>query len=226
MLEQRVVVDGELRVERARLPFGRDYQRVDLAEQRVALDEAAVKLPDDVEQLLLLARVVDPRAVDETTRLVGLVALERVDVQSRERVGVLLGDLLDLDTALGGEHQERLFRPTVEGHREVVLLGDLGGALDPELPHDVAADVEAEDLFGLPLGVGRVVRQLDPAGFAAAAGEHLRLYHDLPAQLLGCGARLGRRGRRPALGRRDPEAPEELLALVLVQVHRRRTLAG
>jgi len=32
----------------------------------------------------------------------------------------------------------------------------------------VAADVEAEDLVALPLGVGRNVRELDPAGFAAA----------------------------------------------------------
>ena len=51
-------------------------------------------------ELLLLARVVDPGAVDQAPRLVRLVALERVDVQTRERVGVLVGDLLDLDAAL------------------------------------------------------------------------------------------------------------------------------
>ena len=31
--------------------------------------------------------------------------------------------------------------------------------------------------------------------------------------------------REPSLGDRDPDAPEEILALVLVEVHRRRTLA-
>ena len=36
--------------------------------------------------LLLLARVVDAGAVDQPPRLVGLEALERVDVQARERV--------------------------------------------------------------------------------------------------------------------------------------------
>ena len=155
VLVERVVVDGELRVERPDLALGRDDQRVDLAEHRVALHEAAVELADDVEQLLLLVRVVDPGAVDQAPRLVGLVALERVDVQARERIGVLLGDLLDLDPALGREHEQRLLRAAVEGDREVVLLGDLRGLLDPELAHDVAVDVEPEDLLGLALGVVR-----------------------------------------------------------------------
>ena len=143
---ERVVVDGELRVERPHLAFRRDDQRVDLAEHRVGLDEAGVELPDDVQDLLLLARVGDPGAVDQSAPLVGLEALERVDVEARQSVRVVLGDLLDLDAALGREHEERLLRPAVERDREVVLLGDLGRLLDPELAHDVAVDVEAEDL--------------------------------------------------------------------------------
>src|SRR4029079_9980288 len=121
---------------------------------------------------------------------------------------------------------QRLLRAAVEGDREVVLLGDLGGVLDPELAHDVTVDVEAEDLLGLALRVVRVAGELDPACLAAAAGQDLGLDDDLAADLLGGSAGFCRVGCRPALGRRYPEAREELLALVLVEVHRRRTLAS
>ena len=42
-----------------------------------------------------------------------------------------------------------------------------------ERPDHVAADVEAEDLLRLGLGVGRVVGELDPARLPAPAGEDL-----------------------------------------------------
>ena len=97
------------------------------AEHRVALDEAAVELADDVGDLLLLARVLDAGAVDEAPCDPRLEALERVDVQAHERVGVVRGDLLDLDAALRREHEQRLLRAAVERDREVVLLRDVGG---------------------------------------------------------------------------------------------------
>ena len=153
-------------------------------EHRVGLDEAAVELPDDRGDLLLLGRIVDAGAVDEPPRQPGLEALERVDVQPHERVRVLLGDLLDLDAALRREHEERLLRAAVERDREVVLLRDVRGLLDPDLLDDVAADVEAEDVARLLLGVGGVVGELDAAGLAAAARQHLRLDDDLAAELL------------------------------------------
>ena len=69
------------------------------------LDERGVELADDRGDLLLLARVVDAGPVDEPPRLVGLVALERVDVQADERLGLRGRDLLDVDAALGREHE-------------------------------------------------------------------------------------------------------------------------
>ena len=87
------------------------------------------------------------------------------------------------------------------------------------LRDDVAADVEPEDAARLLLGVGGVVGELDAAGLAAAAGQHLRLDDDRAAELLGRLARLLRRRREPPLGDGDADAPEELLALVLVEIH-------
>ena len=114
MAIERAVVDGELRVERLHLALRRDDQRVDLGQHRVALDEAAIELPDDVGDLLLLRWVLDAGAVDEPPGDPGLEALERIDMQPHERVGVVRGDLLDLDATLRREHEQRLLRATIE----------------------------------------------------------------------------------------------------------------
>ena len=136
-----------------------------------------------------------------------------------QRVRVLLGDLLDLDTALRREHEEGLLRATVERDREVVLLRDVGGPLDPELADDVAANVEPEDVARLGLGVRGILGELDSACLAAAAGEHLRLDDDRAAERRRRGARLLGRDGEPAVGHRNPDPTEELLALVLVEIH-------
>jgi hypothetical protein len=217
--EERVVVDGELRVERLHLAFRRDDQRIDLAEHRVELDERSIELLDDRRDLLLLTRALDACAVDEPARDPRLEAFRRIDVQPDQRVGILLGNLLDLDTALRREHEERLLGAPIEGDREVVLLLDVGRLLDPELAHDVAADVEAEDSARFLLRVGGIVGELDAAGLAATAGEHLSLHDDGAAERRCRGARFLRRDCEPAVRDRNADAAEELLALVLVQIH-------
>src|SRR5581483_11852548 len=91
---------------------------------------------------------------------------------------------------------------------------------------DVAADVEAEDAARLLLRVGRVVGEPDAAGLAAPAGQHLRLDDDGAAEAGRRGPRLLGRDGEPPVGDGDADAPEELLALVLVEIHRRSTLAA
>ncbi len=142
-------------------------------------------------------------------------------MQAGERLRLRRCDLLDLDAALGREHEEGLLLGAVERDREVVLLRDLGCALDPQLAHDVPADVEAEDLSRLLLCVHGTVGELDAAGLAATTRQHLRLDDDLPAELDRGGARLLGRRREPSLGDGDSESAEELLSLVLVEIHRR-----
>ena len=58
-------------------------------------------------------------------------ARRRVDVDLRDRIGVLLGDLLDVDAALRRKHAEVLLGGAVEREQHVVLLGDVAGVLDP-----------------------------------------------------------------------------------------------
>src|SRR4029453_1432725 len=105
-----------------------------------------------------------------------------------------------------------------EGQREVVLPRDLRCLLDPDLRHDVAADVHSEDLPGSRLDLVAVGRELDAARLAATADQHLRLDDDGVAELLGGCPRLGRARRQTTVGDRDAVAPEEILPLVLVQV--------
>ena len=143
-----------------------------------------------------------------------------------ERLGALGGDLLDVHASLRREHEERLLLAAVEGDREVVLLRDVGGLLDPELADDVAADVEAQDLARARLGLLGRLGELDAARLAAPAGQHLGLDDDLAAELLGRRARLLGARRDASLGDRDARAREELLALVLVEIHGRASLAA
>ena len=71
------------------------------------------------------------------------------------------------------------------------------------------------------LGLVRRVGELDPAGLAAPAGQHLRLDDDRRADRLGSGARLlaGVVASRPS-ETGMPKRAEQLLALVLVEIHR------
>jgi hypothetical protein len=139
-------------------------------------------------------------------------------MESCERIGVLLGNLLDLDAAFGRQYEQRLLRATIERDREVVLLRDVRGPLDPELVDDVPTDVESQDRARLLLRVGGIVRELDAAGLAATAGQDLRLDDDRAAELLSRCARLVRCRREASVRYGDAEAAKQLLALVLVKV--------
>jgi hypothetical protein len=114
----------------------------------------------------------------------------------------------------------------VEDDRGVVLLGDVRAALDPDLidaegPLAVRADdVHAEDRAGVLARLLDVLGDLDPARLAATADQHLGLDRAGVADLL-------RRGDGGvdgvgdlAAGHGDPVLGEQLLALVLEEVHK------
>jgi hypothetical protein len=139
-------------------------------------------------------------------------------VEAHERVRPRGRDLLDVHAPLRGEDEERLLRAPVERDRQVVLPRDLGCPLDPQLADDVTSDVQAENVRRPGRGLIRRFGELDPSGLAAPAGEDLRLDDDGAAQLGRCCACLLRARREHALGDRDPELPEQLFPLVLVEV--------
>ncbi len=140
-------------------------------------------------------------------------------MEHHDRIGVALGDRLDLDTTLGAQHQQVLLGPTIERERGVVLLLDVAGVLDPDPLDDMALDVHAEDVAGVQAHLIGVVGELDPARLAAPTDLHLGLDHHRVPGRLGGGHRLVDRQGDVARTDRDVEAGEVLLALVFEEIH-------
>jgi hypothetical protein len=145
-----------------------------------------------------------------------------------QRLGVLGGDGLDVHAALGGDHRQQLLLAAVEDHRGVVLGGDVRAALDPDLidaegPLTMRADdVHAEDRVGVGARLLGVLGDLDPAGLAAAADQHLGLDRAGVADPLRRGDRVVDRRGDLAARHGDAVLGEKLLALILEEVHRWR----
>ena len=141
--------------------------------------------------------------------------------------GVLGGDRLDVHPAFRGDHRQQLLLTAVEDHRGVVLLGDVRAALDPD-PVDLegalamgADDVHADDRVRMSARLLGVLGDLDAAGLAAAADQHLRLDRAGVANPL-----RGRHRLLDGLGdlatrHGDPVLGEQLLALILEKIHKR-----
>ena len=136
-------------------------------------------------------------------------------------VGVLLGDLLDVDAAHVAEEHQRLLRGAVPNDAGVVLLGDFGLRVDEHAARHVAVDLQLQDVLGVGLGFGRCVGELDAAGLHPPAGEHLRLDHRRPADPLGDLRCLGRIGREAVVGYGDARALDDLARLELEEPHAR-----
>ena len=109
MAEGGVVVEADLGVEGVHAAVGSQDQRVDLGQVAVALGEAAVQLHEDVGDAVERRRG-SPASTAAARAVVGDEPVDRVDVEHHDRVGILLGDRLDLDAALGGQHQQVLLR--------------------------------------------------------------------------------------------------------------------
>ena len=218
MAIEGVVVDRDLRVQRQDLAVAGDDQGVDLHEHGVGGDEPLVEPAEDVDHPPHRAGV-DAGIEGESAGVMGLETREGVDVEPGEGIGVARRHFFDVDAAHRRQHHQRLLDAAVEGDRGVVLDGDVRRGLDPHPVNRVALDVHPKDLAGLGLGIGGVVGDLDAPGLAAPSDLHLGLDCDPPADLL------GRRPRRlgglgdVAVGDGDPLTREELLALVLVEIH-------
>ena len=106
--------------------------------QRVDLDEVGVVGPHRRDEALgdadgVLEVRVQAHREGEVARLEVEQAQVRVGVAADDRLGVRLGDRLDLDAALGRAHEQDAALGPVEDRGEVVLLDDVGGRPDEDL---------------------------------------------------------------------------------------------
>ena len=226
LAEHRVVVEAHLGVERDDAVVLGDDQRVDLEHGRVVVAEGAVAAQDRLHRVLDLLDV-QAELEGDLARLEVLHADGGLDDHGDERVGLLLGDRLDLHAALlRGEHADALLLP-VENEAEVELFFERVGDLDVDALDGLALGARlvrderpAEHALG---GLAHLVvglAELDAAGLAARAGVDLRLDHPFPAAELGGGVDrlLGRVGDG-APRQADAGLGQELLGLVLVDIH-------
>ena len=140
-----------------------------------------------------------------------------MELDDRLRVG--RGDLLDIDSSPGGEHQEVLLGGPIEREAGVVLLVDVGGMLDPQPLDGVTLDVHPEDGAGVGAHLVGVVGELDAPSLAAPTDLDLSLDNDRVAGRFGHGDGLVDSEGDTAGAHRDAEAGEVLLALVFEQIH-------
>ena len=193
-------------------------ERVDLGERHVVVAEELGEAREHRGRAGQLAAG-DPGRGDDLLRVEVGDRQQVGEVAAADVVGVLLGDLLDVDAAHVGEEHHRLLAGPVPDDAGVVLLRDLGLRVDEDAARHVAVDLELEDLGGVRLGLLGGVGELDPAGLHPAAGQDLRLDHGRAADLLGGLARLLGGRAEAVLGDRNPGPLDDLPRLVLVETH-------
>jgi len=99
-------------------------------------------------------------------------------------VGVLLGDLLDVDAAHVAEDEHRALCQGVVDDPGVVLLYHGSAGLHQHGVGLLAVDLQLQNLGGHLPGLYGGVGELDPAGLHAASAEHLGLEDDGVADVI------------------------------------------
>ena len=232
--ELRVIVEVDLRIERDDVAVLEDGERVDLQERAILLHEGLVESGHQADELRdrLLAVLHQAEPERELARLVRGEADRGVDEDLEDLLRRVLGDVLDLHATLGGGDEGDAARVAIEHRAQVHLGHHLEALLDVEALHLLAFgaglvrdQLHAEDLLGGGARIrGPALRDLHAAALAAATGVDLRLDDDELAAGLGdealrSGLRLVDGEGGVSLGHRDAVLREDLLALILVDLH-------
>ena len=207
-----LVLHLHVRVERDERAVLQLRQRVDLGERHVVVEEQPGQASEH-RRGALQRPAGDAGRGDDLLGLEVGEGLERGEVAATDVVGVLLGDLLDVDAAHVAEQHQRLLRGAVPDDARVVLLRDLGLRVDEHAARHVPADLQLQDVLGVGLGFLGRVGELDAAGLHPPAGEHLRLDHRRAVDPRGDLRRLGGIGREAVVGDRDARALDDLARL-------------
>ena len=216
--EVGVAIQGHLAVQRQDLVVGGAHQRVDLDQRRVLADKHLPQLRDGHRRRIehlggKMALLGDRTGEGHVDTLNGV----HRDLGQPIRLGG--GHLLDLHPALHRAHGEVGAVGPVEQEGDVVLLGDVAGLGHQQFLHDVALDVQAQDVRGVGEGVVRGGRVFDTPRFAATSRLDLSFHHDRSADLLGDRLGVLRGGRYPAGCGGNVMLGEQFLRLILEKVH-------
>ena len=236
MAVEGVVVEGNLGVEHAQLAVRHDDQRIDLQHRHVLGDESRIELRDQALDLLGQIAGESERA-RRGAAVVGHDSSRRIDREAVNLFRRVMGDVLDVDAALGREDERNPARLPVDQRREIELLVDIRAVLDIEAVDLLAGGAglhghegRAQHLPGERAHLFNRAREphaalfargrLLESPFAAAAGVNLAFDHpQRPAELPGAVDRfVGREGRIPA-GERNAERAQHRFGLIFMNVH-------
>lgn len=212
-----IVVETKLGVHAHHLVVGGLRQRVDLDLGGVLLEEDLVQLLDGVLGLLNALLAEAELGGDVQGDVVGDTSVD-VDVGGVDRVGVLLGNTLDVHTTLRRGHNDGALGGTVHQDSQVELaagelaLANVDGVAETASSASLLGDeLVTNHLFGEHLGLGRRVDDTDTAlqtviesSLSSATSQDLGLDdHVLPTDLLRNGLGLGCGLGDRALGQAD-----------------------
>ena len=208
------------------MPVLRDDQRIHLDQARVAFTEQFHELAQNVAQFDL-RRASQPEAEAELAGLVGLQACGRVECHGEDFLGRVVRDFLDIHAAGRRCHDRDALGLAVDDEAQIQLALDARPGFHVDVIDRqafrtglVGHEPGAEHRLRVLLDLSRGLRELDAAGLAASAGMHLGLDDPEAAAELGCGGfGLGRRSRDLTLGNWNAVIGEQLLRLILVQIH-------
>ena len=198
--------------------------------------KALIELADQLHALVdLVAFELQGRG--DLAAVEGGIARRRIDRQRDDLVGRVVRHLLDVHAAFGGDDEGDARGGAVDQRRQIELAADVAAVLDEQALDGAAGrpgldrhqrlaqhllgdglhlvDGLGESHAALVAGVGLLELAL-----AAAAGVDLRLHHpDRAGQRLRGGHRFLRREGRRALRHRHAILAQQLLGLILVDVH-------
>src|SRR5690606_37324937 len=177
---------------------------------------------------LLDERALEAERECQPARLERLQADGRIDEGLEDAIGCLFGHLLDLDAAIGADHEHRALRRAIDHETEIELAGDIEPLLDEQATDDAALGTglvsherHAEHgRCGFEGGL-RILDHLDASTLASSSRVNLRLDDDgAAAEAFGSRLRFSGCEDDFALWNRDAVLCEDGLALVLVDLHR------
>ena len=184
--EERVVVEGHLRIDGFQCAVLEKHERVDLHEGGIFLHEELIESLENLSSLLHLSFVIEelPRS------LVGLEvghADGRVNDDLHDLLRCFFGNLLDIHAAGAREHHHRALRLTVDEDRDIIFGGDVDCLGDEHTVHSVAFDLHAEDSLRILADFFLTGSELHTTGFTTATGMNLCFHHCLRAAELAVG---------------------------------------
>ena len=198
---ERVVVEGYLGVEDAQLAVRHDDQRIDFQHRHVFREESGIELGD--EAFRLLGEVAGkPERAGGGAAVMGHDPGRRIDSEAMDLFRRVVGDILDIDAALGREDERHPALLPVDERRQVELLVDRRAVLDVEpvdllavgaglhrhqrrAQHLLGESLDFIDRLGEPNAAFVARRGFLEAALAAPAGVDLALHHPKrPAELL------------------------------------------